>query len=435
MSDDLGQYTAQVDAFTRYHLEQEQGGRGSLGLGPALPALGHALSGSVATASAKSLLYPLSLVITRLQVQRQLRQKGEANSAARSADKEYDGLFDAARKIHKTEGGIGAFYTGVAGDVSKGILDSFLFFLAYNYIRQAEHKRNGGNRIPVVKELAVGVAAGSFSKFFTSPIENIVTRQQTAALVNARDPNSGSDPASVRDIARQIYNERGLAGFWSGYGEAVMLTLNPAITFAVDNVLTRLLPREQRERPTPGMTFLLAALSKAIATTITYPAMLAKSRAQVSGGIGSEEEESLEEESMELLEKPSLNATPQRRKVKRGLERVFSIFAAQYAILVALRKIYREEGVAGLYSGVEAEVLKGFIQHGFTMMVKERAQVAVLQSYYLLLRLTKQWPEELKKAQDGARELVDEAGERASNLGETVTEGARRVAERATGRE
>ena len=74
------------DTFTLYHLLQEEAGKSpNAGIGPALPALGHALAGSVATASAKVLLYPLDICVTRLQVQHQLRGKGEAESAAKDA--------------------------------------------------------------------------------------------------------------------------------------------------------------------------------------------------------------------------------------------------------------------------------------------------------------------------------------------------------------
>ena len=44
------------DAFTLYHLIQEEGGKSSSGGGPNLPALGHAVSGALASAAAKALV-------------------------------------------------------------------------------------------------------------------------------------------------------------------------------------------------------------------------------------------------------------------------------------------------------------------------------------------------------------------------------------------
>lgn len=438
------EYTLE-DAFELYHIIQEGSGNApsSSGIGPALPALGHALAGSLATAVSKATVYPIELCVTRLQVQRQLRGKGETESAARDADKEYSSLLDAARKIYRTEGGLKAFYTGCAPDVAKGIADSFLFFLAYTFLRQYEQKKAGSHHLPVIKELGIGVAAGSLAKFFTMPIQNIVTRQQTAALVTARDPTSTtspeeSDKLSIKDIAAQIRSERGIPGFWAGYGESVVLTLNPSITFAVDNLLHRALPQSQRRNPSAPVRFLLAALSKAIATGITYPITLAKSRAQVASAPTSTESSSEEEGAEtggapELLDKSStLNATQERQRAKQQLKKVTYLFRAQYAMLLALRKIYRDEGLSGLYSGLEGEVLKGFLQHGLTMMVKEKSHVGVIQAYYLLLKTTRRWPAELQKTTDDAKEVAADAQDKVVSAGEAVSEGAKKMYKKAT---
>ena len=433
------------DAFSLYHMLQEESGKyvSQTGIGPALPALGHALAGGLASASAKAIIYPIELVVTRLQVQRQLRRKGEAESAARDADQEYTSLIDAAKKIYKTEGGVKAFYQGCAPDIGKGLADSFLFFLAYTFVRQYEIKRAGSKQLPIHKELGVGVAAGSFAKLITTPIQNIVTRQQTAALVAARNPESTTTPEesqglSIKDVFLQIRSERGLAGFWAGYSESVILTLNPAMTFAIDNLLTRLVAKSRTEKSSPQITFLIAAVSKAIATTITYPATLAKTRKQVSssgsGDVDIDEKLGLNGEP-EYLEKPNMSSTPNRLRVKRtarkALAALASLFKAQHALLLTLRKIYNQEGVSGLYSGLEGEVIKGFVQHGLTMMAKERVHVGVIQMYYLLLRSTKRWPADLQKVQDGAKDAAADAQERVANVGETVSEGAKRMAEKA----
>lgn len=418
------------DAFTLYHIIQEEAP--STGVGPILPAVGHALAGSFATAGAKALLYPLDLVITRLQVQRQLRGKGEAESAARDADAEYANLVDAARKIYKSEGGLKAFYTACLPDLGKGIADSFLFFLGYTFIRQWELRKAGSSRLSVTKELGVGVAAGALAKAFTTPIQNIVTRQQTAALVAARDPTSTttvgeSDKLSAKDIALQIRSEQGLKGFWNGYSASIVLTLNPALTFAVDNALKRLLPKRSRENPSPHVIFLIAAVSKAIATTLTYPAMLAKSRAQTAGpkAPGNEEEEKAGESidgEPEVLSKSEFTSTPRRRQARRQILKLIGLFQHQYALLLSIRKIYREEGLSGMYSGLEAEVLKGFLQHGLTMMFKESAFTGVVQAYYFLLKATKRWDGELKKAQEMAKERAGEVRDKVSEVGERVVD-------------
>lgn len=440
---------ADQDAFTLYHRIQEEANKGySVGGGPILPALGHAVAGSAATAATKLLLYPLDLVITRLQVQKQLSGPREAPSAAKDADAEYENLVDAARKIYHSEGGLKAFYTGLGPDVIKGIGDSFLFFLVYNFLRQRETKKYG-NSLPVSRELGIGVAAGALAKFITTPLQNIITRQQTAALVAARDPTSTTPPdqsrkLSVKDIAFQIRSERGLKGFWAGYSASVILTLNPAITFAVDNILHGLTPKSQRDKP--QLTFLIAATSKAIATAITYPVSLAKSRAQVQAPIQTQLTE-VDGEKRDTpipiqLDQDKLHQTPTRRKATESLKKAIRLLSAQYAIIVSLHKIYKSEGLGGLYSGLEAEVLKGFLSHGLTMVMKDRVHVGVIQLYYALLKVTKRWPAELQKAQAKASHAVEEVKDRvqasaahaieevreqAGSVGTTVVDGGKQV--------
>jgi len=117
------------EAYTLYHqalLEEKH----SSPTGPALPALGHALAGATGTAISNLALYPLDLVITRLQVQRQLRK-----SSTEAEEGEYKGVADAFQRIYLREGGVSAFYKGVREDIGKGVVDSFLFFAVYSYLR------------------------------------------------------------------------------------------------------------------------------------------------------------------------------------------------------------------------------------------------------------------------------------------------------------
>ncbi|CAD0081973.1 unnamed protein product [Aureobasidium vineae] len=440
------------DAFELYHKIQEHNERrGPSADGIGLPALGHALAGSAGTALSHLVLYPLDLVITRLQVQQQLKTPGEAPSAAKEADDaEYTSLADAAQKIYTHEGGLQAFWNGCATDTAKSVIDSFLFFLAYTALRQRQQKKLGTKSLPVFHELSVGIAAGALSKFVTTPIQQIVTRKQTAALIAARDKTSTLPPGmasklSVRDIFLQIRSERGLAGFWAGYSASLILTLNPALTFFLQNLLKRtLLPRSQREHPGKGALFLIAATSKAIASSATYPFSLAKSRAQVSRPMA----EDTQRTPPSYLEKPDLSSDSKiTARSKKVLRLVFWQQIQQLAIIRSLTNIYNTEGVKGLYSGLDAEVVKGFLGHGLSMVIKECIHVLIISAYYTVLKATKQWPHDLGSVSEQAKnefervrsvavdmaesavEAGKEAGHRVQNVGETVVEGVKNAVE------
>ncbi|KAF2803352.1 mitochondrial carrier [Mytilinidion resinicola] len=415
-------YNSQLDAFTLYHIQEEESPSRS-SIGPALPALGHALSGAAGTAISKLLIYPLDLVITRLQVQAQFQDPSTPTPT--SAD--YTSLLDAATKIYNNEGGIAAFYSGVVPDTAKSVADSFLFFLAYNYLRSRRLTSRGSARtLPALDEIAVGMLAGAFSKLWTTPVQNIVTRKQTAAMVASQDPMATASPdLSLRDIALQIRHEKGLQGFWSGYSASLVLTLNPAVTFLLHKILLRaLVPRARREDPGARVTFLVAALSKSVASAVTYPFSLAKTRAQVSRQAPSEAVgQTSESEKKVVKEGEALIAA----KAKR---------ARQRTVFSTILRVAKTEGVAALYHGLGAEMLKGFFSHGLTMLMKDRIHGVIVSLYYLLLKAAKKYPgpDEIRamasRRANGAYESGKElAGNASQYAGDVVANGRSQAGE------
>lgn len=370
--------------------------------GPGLPALGNATAGAIGAAISNVVVYPLNVIVARLQTQKQKARNSDEGSD--EDEDEYSSVLDAARKIY-VQHGISGFYPGLAQDTWKTVADSFLFFLAYSAIRQrrivarvgAERAARSKNIVlPVLDELAVGILAGSFAKLFTTPLSNIVARKQTSAT----HKDKKTKDSSTSDIAASIRAEKGLAGFWSGYSATLILTLNPSITFFLNEFLKRaLLPRSKRDRPPPALTFLLAALSKVAASSITYPFSLAKTRAQVMSNFSSKSV------GPEKITPPTLisSLTPE--------------------IISAVLTMARADGVTGLYAGLQGEVLKGFFSHGFTMLAKDAVYASIIKSYYLLLMLARRYP--------SPEELLERAREQAEEFTEVAREGARDLAERA----
>ncbi|KAL4882633.1 hypothetical protein BJY04DRAFT_206874 [Aspergillus karnatakaensis] len=369
--------------------------------GPTLPTIGNAVAGAVGAAVSNLATYPLSLIIARLQTQKQQKRKSndekyKSNKEGRDEGK-YTGLLDAARKIYATEG-VGGLYAGLAQDTAKTVLDAFLFFLAYEFFRQrriaARHEARRRSRhtvLPVLDELAIGVLAGAFSKLFTTPLSNIVARKQT----------SGTS-ASASEIASKIRLERGIRGFWAGYSASLILTLNPSITFFLNEILKSALRRRANgAKVSPAVTFLLAALSKSAASSITYPFSMAKTRSQVSNAGSSTAKE------------------PAAKLDSDELDELFFV----PSIISNVITIARTEGASELYAGLRGEVLKGFFSHGFTMLAKDVVYTGIVRSYYLLLILTRRYPT--------PEELLERARERAEEYAETVREGAKELAEKA----
>ncbi len=314
-----------------------------------------------------------------------------------------------------------AFYTGVVQDTGKSIADSFLFFLFYNYFRTNRLQKHGTKTttLPALEELAVGIIAGACSKAFTTPISNIVTRKQTASMMSARSLSPSSSEPTVTDIANTIHAEKGIQGFWSGYSASLVLTLNPSITFFLYETFKRaLLPREERDDPGAKITFLMAAFSKAIASSITYPFSLAKTRAQASS------RPPVDRASAEKVKDEFEHIYNEDEAKKAGREA--KKFAKRSTVFNTIVEIYRKEGAAGLYEGIWGEILKGFFSNGITMLVKESVHKLIIQAYYLILKALNKYPSPSELANQAGTAIQD-AGERA---GEMVQEGYKNVSHR-----
>lgn len=345
--------------------------------------------------------YPLDLIITRLQIQRQLRKDASTPHAS-----EYKSTWDAIEKIYYQEGGIAGFYAGVIPDTSKSIADSFLFFLTYNFLRRQRLRGKGTayRSLPAVDELSVGFLAGALTKLLTTPIATIVTRKKASTFIAARSSSHSPEDNTVLSIARQIHSEKGIQGFWSGYSASLVLTLNPSITFFLYESFKRtLLPRAQRDTPSASATFFLAAISKAIASTITYPFSLAKSRAQLSSRTVDENDEEVKD----AIEKASDGRTAGTR---RGRE------AARRTVFSSILHIARTEGIGALYEGLGGEVLKGFFSHGITMIVKEAVHSLIIRLYFAILKTLQKYP----RPQEAMMMAKEQAGQAATNVRDQV---------------
>ncbi|KAI1106912.1 mitochondrial carrier domain-containing protein [Jackrogersella minutella] len=426
-----------------------------------LPALHHAVSGSAGSLISTCALYPLSLVVTRLQAQGQhhRRDGGRAGAAAAGAgdrkgrdttttspsgrgaatdparDPTYAGIAEAFSRIWSSGGGPKAFYTGLGQDAARSVLDSFLFFLFYEWIRStrlsSRGRRGGGEKsmlgLGALEELVVGVIAGACTRFFTTPLANVVTRKQTGSLADGG--------LSARAVIDTIRREKGVTGLWSGYSANMILSLNPGITFLLQDVLKRkALAAERWDSPGPAATFLLAAVSKAVASTITYPFQTAMTRIQAGISVpaergrkdaekggkqadadasrdkkeeaeASKEEAPKEGEGAASVEgeapaseetvspktvepvtthnvaPPERNSTDESKLEAQALRAVKSL--GEHSIFGTVARIARTEGVGSLYEGLQGELLKVFLGHGTAMLAKDVVHKLLFRLYFI----------------------------------------------------
>jgi len=82
------------------------------------------------------------------------------------------------------------------------------------------------------------------------------------------------------DAFRSIVRQEGWTGLYRGVGPALLLTSHGAVQFAVYEELRRI---EVPAGLAPLWHFAIGAASKVLATTVTYPYQVIKSRIQVRG--------------------------------------------------------------------------------------------------------------------------------------------------------
>ncbi|GAA5866745.1 hypothetical protein JCM3774_001979 [Rhodotorula dairenensis] len=372
-----------------------------------LPPLVQATAGSLGAVVSGALVFPADTLVKRNQVKRQARRRPteRAYEAARlgrpvkASHPAAAGGFRSVVHTLKTEGLL-SLYSGLGPDSLSTLLSQFLYFLCYTALRTRLVKRKqrfqqpqaaaagGGDSVKSAKkaaaillspleELGIGCLAGVVAKGIVSPLSMITVRAQTSrqpkqdvvggkpgdrspvdpAVKAEKGPDDDSDsdesddgystaPSAV-DLAREIYDEQGLAGFWSGFSSTIILTINPAITFYAFAALKRaLIPAKHRHHPTPTQTFLCGALASAFATGLTYPLILAKTRLQFKAPTG--------------------------RALYRNL---FDVF----------RKSVARNGIAGLYQGVESKILLGFFSEGVKLLFKDRIELLIVLAYRALV--------------------------------------------------
>jgi hypothetical protein len=162
----------------------------------------------------------------------------------------------------------------------------------------------------------------------------------------------------------------------------------------------------------------MAAVSKSIASTITYPFSLAKARAQASSSPPIDTD-SAEEVKGEV--EHALNKT-EAEKAGKDAKKV----AKRRTVFGTILKIYRIEGAPALYEGIWGEILKGFFSHGITMIVKESIHKLIIQAYYIILKALDKYPSPSELANQ-TEVAIQDAGEK---VGHMVKEGYEGVAER-----
>lgn len=213
-------------------------------------AFGHALAGACAGAFALLCIYPVDTYKTRRQIN--------------------DTKF---LEIVRREG-LWSMYVGVGVGMVSYSMNQFVFYYVYSWIKATYAKIAGKHITSNIKlSLLTGFIAGCVTQVCTLPLNTLHTRLQGHACSSGQ-----RKPPSTLEMMQSIYKENGLAGFWAGLQSALVLSINPSITFLLfEQMKCRL---ERRLKLSTMHIFFLGAIAKVGATIATFPLVLAKTRLQ-----------------------------------------------------------------------------------------------------------------------------------------------------------
>lgn len=233
-------------------------------------------------------------------------------------------------------------YDGLSADTLSTILSSFLYFFFYSaaakgVVRQRQQTpgRNPAGlgqatakraaQLQAWEELLIGLVAGVASKGIILPL--------SAASVRQRLGDEHGETKGLLDTVRGMYADGGLREMFAALPPSIPLALLPSLTLYIHSALLRLLvPSRHRAHPPGQVTFLLGAISNALATLPLYPLVLIKALGQ--SGV--------------------------RRSKGKG-------------VLATAKELVKQEGMGGLYKGMEGQLLKGLVSQAVMMLVKQRS--------------------------------------------------------------
>lgn len=192
-------------------------------------------------------------------------------------------------------------------------MTNFVYYYWYEWTRAAFEKAavkagRASKNLTTIESMIAGAIAGSATVLLTNPIWVVNTRMTTRKQSKDANGVAKKGPTTIGTTLALI-REEGPQALFAGVMPALVLVINPILQYTIFEQLKNTL--EKKRRITPTVAFLLGALGKLFATSITYPYITVKSQMHVAGRDGGKEN-----------------------------------------MLDSMRRIIREEGYAGLYKGM-----------------------------------------------------------------------------------
>ncbi|KAK2460958.1 hypothetical protein APHAL10511_007428 [Amanita phalloides] len=323
-----------------------------------------ALTGALGGCFSSAVVYPLDVAKTRIQ--------------AFPASGRNKSMLSILLRIYRNEGVMG-LYRGFGATMLNTFSMQYAYFFFYSFVRTSYIKRLTKKLPPGAKlaplstatELLLGAIAGALGQIFTIPVAVIATRQQVGRITGSPGSTEPADE-SFMAVAREIVEEEGITGLWSGLRPGLVLTVNPAITYGVFERVKSLVLLARGKfgsnaKISPWLAFLVGAFSKTLATIVTYPYIMAKVRIQAKSA-------DMDDESTN-----GHGRSEEKKRRKKGRN--------TGAVDILVRE-WQREGLPGLYQGMQAQIVKAVLSQALLFVSKEQFEQWVLALMVIAARFT-----------------------------------------------
>jgi len=332
----------------------------------------HAVAGGVGGMIALTFTYPLDIIKTRMQNQ----HKKEKQDELQEINMIYHGTMDAIMQITKKEGMAG-LYRGLGIGLLTTLVNQFVYFYFYETLKPIYYR--GKNQTSTALQLILGIHSASLNCIVTTPLNVVVTHIQTSLA------NDG-----VVETCQKIFHKGGLSAFWKGLRPSLILTINPAITHLCYERLRGFLLQKKKTLSAYDI-FIIAAISKTIATVITYPYIMAKVRLQANShkpkAFNNKLNYSIVKDDGQVNSTKRSNSNHSDQKNEKHSEETGIVYSGS---LDVFRHVLATEGFFGIYKGMQAQILKGVLTQAILFMMKEEIMILTLYIFSLF------YPKKLK---------------------------------------
>ncbi|KAL7144667.1 hypothetical protein ABFS83_07G028200 [Erythranthe nasuta] len=290
-----------------------------------MESLVEATSGAVGALVSTTVLYPLDTCKTKYQAENRAHHHQKYRNIS-------DVFWEAISK-----GQVLSLYQGLGTKNLQSFISQFIYFYGYSFFKRLYLRESRSKSIGTAANLLIAAAAGACTAIVTQPLDTAASRMQT------------SDFGKSKGLWESL-SEGSWSDAFDGLGISLLLTTNPSIQYTVfDQLKLRMLKgniRKETDDASPRealsafSAFVLGAVSKCIATCLTYPAIRCKVMIQ----------------SAKSDENDDVKTQPRSRRTVSGT--VYSV--------------WENEGISGFFKGLQAQMLKTVLTSALLLMIKEK---------------------------------------------------------------